>query len=123
MKKQILVSFFCVITAGSFAQTAQNIPHDSLPKLLYNKLHDLFAKYHVSNIVKATDANGNVSYKMETHKEKAGNGTTTDYIQYLTYDLAGKLLAKKKDKVIYYTESPKPKAQPEPSGDGHNHQH
>lgn len=108
---------------GAFAQTEQKIPHDSLPPVLHKKLHELFEKYHVSNLVKATDASGNVTYKMETHKEKAGNGTTTDYIQYLTYDSSGKLLSKKKDKVVYYTDSPKPKPKAAPSNDGHNHQH
>lgn len=119
MKKIILYSIFFLLATGAFAQTEQKIPHDSLPPKMHDKLHKLFEKYQVSNIIKKTDASGNITYTMEAHKEKAGNGTTTYYIQYLTYDPAGKLLSKKKDKV-YYTE---PKPQAAPSNDGHNHQH
>lgn len=122
-----LMQFPTILWRGSeaFAQTEQKIFHDSLPPALHNKLHELFEKYLVSNIVKATDASGMVTYKMEARKEKTGNGSTTVFITYLTYESSGKRLSKKKDKEIYYTDSPKqnPKPTPKQSNDGHNHQH
>jgi hypothetical protein len=123
MKKIIFASVFWILSSITFAQTETKIPHDSLPPVLHDKLHDLFEKYHVSNIVKAVDKDGKITYKMEAHKEKVGNGTTTDYIQYLTYNPSGKLLSKKKDKQIFYSDSPKQKPKATKTNDGHNHQH
>lgn len=118
-----IVLFLFLTLGNAYAQTEIKIPHDSLPKVMHDKLHDLFKEYHVSNIVKATDAKGKVTYKMEARKEKPKNGATTVYIQYLTYDSSGKLISKKKEKEIYYTDSPAPKPKQTESNDGHNHQH
>lgn len=124
MKKIIFATAFWLLTAASFAQIQTKIVKDSLPSSVKEKLHSKFHDYSVANIVMITDKNGTVTYKLEARREKAKDGTSTVYINYLTYDSSGKLLSKVKDKEIYYTDTPKQKTKPTKSNDGHGgHQH
>lgn len=118
MKKILQITLF-INSLYCFGQTETKIPKDSLPLMVKEQFAKKYKGYSVSKIIKVTDNNGILIFKLEARKAKTSNETI---IYDLVYDGQGKLISKKKDKEIFYTESP-PKRQPAPhqSGDGHNH--
>lgn len=118
VRKQIIITgIMLVITSLCFAQTETKIPQDSLPAAAHNELHKKYAAYAVNSVLKITDKQQNITYKIEVQKK-------TTQIELL-YDKEGKLISKEKSKIYTYdgTEKIKPKSTPSKSNDGHNHQH
>ncbi len=113
MKKIIFIVL--LLPFGVFAQTEIKIKQDSLPITVNNELHKQYATYAVTSILKLSDKQQNVTYKIEVQKKN----TVID----LLYDNQGKLISKVKSKIYSYDGTEKPKSTPANSNDGHNHQH
>ena len=118
MKKLFLIALLLNSFWG-IGQTETKFSKDSLPAQVKEQFAKKYQGYSISKVMKAIDKSGIVIYKLEARKAKTSNETT---IYDLVYDEQGKLISKKKDKEIYYTDSP-PKKKPSShsSGDGHNH--
>lgn len=117
--KNILLITLLLNSLWSFGQTETNIVIDSLPFQVKENLAKKYHGYSVAKVIKAIDKSGTISYKLEARKAKSSNETT---IYDLVYDGHGKLKSKKKDKEIFYSDSPqKRQSTPHQSGDGHKH--
>lgn len=100
-----------------FAQTETKIKQDSLPTTVHNELHKKYAAYAINSVLKITDKQQNITYKVEVQKKST--------LIELVYDRDGKLINKEKSKVYSFDGTEKIKSStPTQSNDGHNgHQH
>lgn len=117
---KIILLLFLLLPLWGMAQTETKITKDSLPAQVKEEFAKKYKGYSVAKAIKAMDKVGMVTYRLEARKAKSANETT---IYDLVYDGQGKLISKKKDKEIFYTETP-PKRQQTPShqqNDGHKH--
>lgn len=117
MKAKLVI--LLLLPLWTMAQTEVEIQKDSLPALVKEQFSKKYNDYSISKAIKAIDKGGIATYKLEAQKVKSPNETT---IYNLVYDVQGKLLSKKKDKEIFYTDPPpKKESAPHKKGDGHNH--
>ncbi len=123
MTKYIKNQFFITLVMLALtnicsAQTETNVPQDSLPAAAHNELHKKYVAYAVISIIKITDKQQKITYKVEVQKK-------TTSIE-LHYDKEGNLISKEKSKIYSFvgTEKIKPKSVPSKSNDsqgGHQH--
>lgn len=119
MKLYLIAFFWFGFVGVTRAQSDVKITKDSLPLQVKDEFEKKYQGYVVSKVFKAVGRNGVKTYRLVVRKAVSIKKTI---IYDLLYDATGKLLSKKKDKEIFYTESPKRQKAPSHSmGDGHNH--
>lgn len=115
-KQFIVTSLILVLTGICSAQSEAKMPKDSLPSMIHTELHKKYTAYTVNSILKITDKQQNITYKVEVQKKST--------MIELLYDNDGKLISKNKSKVYTYDGTEKPRSTPVKSNDGHSgHQH
>lgn len=115
-KQFLITSVMLALTGICSAQTETKISKDSLPSTIHAELHKKYAAYAVNSVLKITDKQQNITYKVEVQKKST--------MIELHYDKDGKLISKDKSKVYTYDGTEKPKSTPVKSNDGHSgHQH
>ncbi|MDO9001041.1 MAG: hypothetical protein Q7W45_14840 [Bacteroidota bacterium] len=117
IQKQFLITSIMLALIGiCSAQTETKISKDSLPSAVHTELHKKYITYTVNSILKITDKQQNITYKVEVQKKST--------MIELLYDNHGKLISKDKSKVYTYDGTEKPRSTPVKSNDGHSgHQH
>jgi hypothetical protein len=120
MKIQKTITLFLLLLTYKlqFAQTQIIIPFDSLHTLIKEHLHSKFHDYSITNVKKAIDKTGIITYKLTASKQRSPSVTI---IYDLIYDANSILIRKEKSKSFTYDSSKEPSSKP--SNDGHNHQH